>query len=1669
MNIRTNNLVNKVIAIIVVMLLTMSDFLFVGASTVSYAINNAKTNSANVEFSTYFLNQAGEKVEKIEEDINKGDLYLYVDVTVKNEGYFNGSVTFNNNNFNVKPEVMSNDIAEISGNKVTLKQINAGTTTTIKLAVEAIKNNTINIQDLNRKTNVVLEGQYINSKNVEKSKKVDIKGNDSVEVNWVSNPNTANELTSRVLTNNVYTVNGEEKKVLQILINNKITNNNYPVKNTTIDLTVPENVKDVSVHSRTNSATNSGVQFSNKNYNYNKAKNTLTINVENVDKNNISWNKNIQDTFVVTYTFDKDTNIQNSDVTINSTISIYDNKELKATNNVHINENIDGIVSYNVSSEEQAIYKGKLYTGEERNYNTTTEINVDYLDVAENISVKENTSSYMAQDISTKANIIYKESRINKNEFLKVFGEDGSIVIKDEKGTIVANINKDSGTDENGDIVISYYSGTYGVIFETTKPIALGTVKIRNIKTISNNNYSREIINMLTGIKENIAGNYNKKEDITSESKIELKNITSNAKLNVGTTTLSALETNKKVKITTVLENNDESKDLFKNPVLKITLPKQVTNVQAKCKLLYGNGLELGNAKIYKENENNIIEIDLAGEQTKYNTETIEGTTVIIYADLELDKLSTSGEEQIKLNYTNEIATSLSDNGEESVNVKIVANEGIITTNNVKEYGIQTIGDQGKKNVGLELAKEAKDATINISTINNDGATVKDVKILGSFPTKKDDNLNAKLTSGINVLSENKNVQVYYSNQENPTADLNESNNGWSKKGSASNSKSYLITVDEMAVGEKLEAEYKINIPENLVYNMGAKESYGVTYTNVNTNQEKTASASTLDLTTGAGPELAIDIKATVGNDVVGEGKAEKASTGETITSGEIVKYEVTLKNNGNEDATNVEIKNSIPNGLTALKYVKGKVAEDDESGTYGAAVWHFEELNTDSVDEIISKIGIGETKTISLYAKVNTEITDNQLVINELTVKYKEREEKRYVTTKGKQSNIDVNFEATNPESDADILESGKEYQYMLVAQNMNEEIPVDLNIELLVNDLFEVTKIEYFDDSKLDNEDYQGEVIEGVNKVTISNLKDLQNILITVKAKQGTSNISTAEIYPILTENNNKIRANKITKEVKNLSLSMQINANNMGENVKVGQEIDYKINIDNPSTSVTATPLLIQDYISDLLDINGIELNGKLLTEEEYTIDTNWDSEEGGQIVNIPTSLNAGENMNIVLKTSVNKEVETYKDSEIINNAIVELDNEPIIKSEKIVHLLGATVKDEPEGTKVTNNGGNNENPSNTNGNQNNQNNNNNNNQENPSNNNQSQEPNNNSNQGEEKTYTISGTAWLDANEDGKRDQEEEKLGDIDVKLVNLQTNSVTATEKTDEEGYYAFSKILEGKYLVVFDYDTEKYVPTVYQADGVQDSQNSDVEMVNTVIEGNEQRVAATDTLEIANSSKSNIDLGLVEAKTFDLELSKTISKVTITNSEGTKTNEYDNVSLAKVEIAAKHLQNSTVVIEYKIKVKNNGELAGYVKNIVDYKPTDLTFNSSLNPEWYQEEGNLHTTSLANTKLEAGEEKELTLVLTKTMTESNTGLVNNTAEISEAYNNLGIDDVDSTPGNKQKSEDDMGSCNCIISVKTGAAITYITLTLSIIAVMAVGTYIVSRKVLNKEIKF
>ena len=127
-----------------------------------------------------------------------------------------------------------------------------------------------------------------------------------------------------------------------------------------------------------------------------------------------------------------------------------------------------------------------------------------------------------------------------------------------------------------------------------------------------------------------------------------------------------------------------------------------------------------------------------------------------------------------------------------------------------------------------------------------------------------------------------------------------------------------------------------------------------------------------------------------------------------------------------------------------------------------------------------------------------------------------------------------------------------------------------------------------------------------------------------------------------------------------------------------------------------------------------------------------------------------------------------------------------------------------------------------------------------------------------------------------------------------------------------------------------------------------------------------------------------------------------------------------------------------MLEYTIKVKNNGEVAGNANSIVDYLSNGLSFSSELNPDWYLSGNQLYTKKLANETINPGEEKEVKLVLTKTMTNENTGVVNNRAEIAEDYNEYGISDVNSTPNNNVAAENDMGSADVIIGVSTGGTI-------------------------------
>ena len=234
-----------------------------------------------------------------------------------------------------------------------------------------------------------------------------------------------------------------------------------------------------------------------------------------------------------------------------------------------------------------------------------------------------------------------------------------------------------------------------------------------------------------------------------------------------------------------------------------------------------------------------------------------------------------------------------------------------------------------------------------------------------------------------------------------------------------------------------------------------------------------------------------------------------------------------------------------------------------------------------------------------------------------------------------------------------------------------------------------------------------------------------------------------------------------------------------------------------------------------------------------------------------------------------------------------------------------------------------------------------------------------------------------------------------------------------------------------------------------------------------IDGKDKKVAISDTIKIQKENVRNVDIGLYESDKSDLRLDKYVSSITLTYGNTVKTYDYEDAKIAKIEIPANEVSNATVIVEYKIVVTNEAAIANYVRKIVDYIPAGMKFNSELNRDWYESSnGDLYNSSLANTKLESGESLEVTLTLTRKMTDNNLGIVNNNAEIYEVYNEEAVLDIDSTAGNKVTSEDDMSAADVVISVKTGDAIIYTTIISTIICIaLGVSIFYIRKLVLRR----
>ena len=1597
-----NKILKIATIILLIMTLTLTNFLFVGSSLISYAASGLETNNKNIDFEAYFINDNDEKISSIDMS-NLDNIYLYIQIQVKQEGYFNGKVIIEDSNFSLR-DTDSSYVNKIDGNTITLNQINANTKAEAKIGIELNKDEVFNLDDLNKKNVISLEGTYFDSSERDK----EIKASRELELELIEN-NSKDNLSEDVqlITNKITEIDGQEKRVIQLLWNVGLKDNNYPIKEIearvnvpSIDGKRPEVVKVVDFNTMTY-----------YDYSYDGSNVVFKFTNKPNDNNEIRWKDDGQEKIVLSFIYDKDVVINSQKFVTEQKIKLYDEKELANSQEINLdNTEKDNIVSISSYAEEDGLYKGRLYAGLEQEYVTNTKIDINLAKAINNIEIEENANQSTVKDSYTK--IV-----VQKEEFDELFGEKGEIDIYNQNNEQIGKITSTTEVDSDKNIVISFNGDVTAIRFETSSPIAEGTLNIKNYKKLLSNVATSDVQGLSqVGYISKIS--YNDQELEQVENNITLKETITQSKFEVNKDTLSTVVDNS-VEIRATLLTNNEQYDLYQNPVFTFELPEQVQSVDIRSvDLLYENELKIAN---YNVDGRNIV-VTLTGKQTDYKDIAVEGAVLVINADLTLDKKAASISSNITMYYQNENAHQY--DGEEArgiqkQEIRIVAPKDVTVINSIPTISLETTGQDESTSVNLIRQNVSKQLEVRSEVINTNENIVEDVKILGSFPTNSQtNNLGIQLINAIQV-SDRTDVTIYYTENESATNDISNQENAWTTD-FVQNARKYLIIVEQLETGASIEFSYLIQIPEQLEYNKQAKEYYCVNYIDRETSVQSNIDSSVITLETGIGQKLEAKLSAKVaGNEIT-----------QNVKNGEVIQYNIEVSNTGSEEINNIEVIGQVPEGTTMV------IPEENYEYT-GAS--YYEELPDKEYKTTIENIGVGDVKTITYEVRVNNDTLEGTRLENKLKVIYgevtAETENHTLVTEKG---NLRVTVKRVTDRK-IDLYTSGT-VQYFAIIENISDESLKDVKINTHISDNLEVNRLslitgmgkedgnvygtdsdQVITEAELENEntsseDIQSEIIEYKDEISIGELTKGQVKVLSYDMTIKDSDKNNIEFWVSANDGQKDYNSNSWKDNVEDFNIELNMTTQTESQYIKSGDLLEYTINIKNLSNSVTSG-LVIKDDIPSQLDIENITLNGDEITG----VTTNS--------LEIPVEIEANSEAVIVIQTVVNYSEGRLHAEAITNVAYAEVYGERVAATQEINHIIQANDGSTSDG------------------------------------NNDIED-----NDIAKGTRTITGVAWFDENSNGIRDNGEETLSGVKVKLLNAETNNLVKDTDgnvlevtTNENGIYVLDKIGNGKYIAIFDYDKTKYTLTRYKVSGVAEDSNSDVLMNNLKIENIEQEVPSTDILEVNDSNISDVNIGLALLQNYDLKLDKYVSKIILQNNNGTTVKEYQDETLAKAEIDAKQINGTTAIIEYQIKVTNLGDITGYVRKIADYIPNDLTFNSEMNKDWYQSGNEICTSVLSNEPIAAGETKTVTLTLVKTMNENNTGRINNRAEIVEDYNDLGIKDVNSTPGNQEAGENDIGSADAILSVRTGGVV-YVSVVIVLIVILSAIGIIIYRK--NKK---
>ena len=1571
-----------------------------GSGLISYAADEQN----QITFNAQILDSEGKEVK--EADITS-ELNLHLSIAVKEGNLKNVNLDLSNCNFKLKDE---------SG----IDQINAGETKELDFKIVARNDDQFKLDLLNMESKIKLTGTYSNdnkTEEVNKEKTVSVKWNAQELYNMDDETRKATKvLENEIITNKTYTIDGEEKRVVQVKIKSGIKDNIYPIEKTQITANLLESGKmeegkfvaenelkaeKVEVAAYSTMATNGkdgsinfGTAEENKlgswQYDSESGKITITINNSKDENNCVAWAKNAVDEFVITYIYNEESvkNVNAFRTVVESNLKLYtDEGEHKKTVRYWVTNTEKAMpIELNIQAPE-SLSKRNIQKGE--SFAEAWTLNISNTQIGGDIlAVSKIDKLNIADSEDIKPVTHYNATYINKEDFINILGENGEIVILNmATGEELGKITKESTIENNDKILgISYSENASQIGVQISKPVKAGKLSIASRKTLNISSVEEYVskidkidsltINAIAGIQK--AG----EEDFiysteTISKQISLVSPKSNAELGINLgkdkETLPVGEENK-VDFTVTLHTSKETDKLFNNPTVQIELPEQVKEasiVENTEGISNANGLELNGITI----NNNIIEVKLTGNQGEYVDYNGQDTTITFSANLKTPELQPTTTGDIKLTVVNG-----EEKIEDSKQVTFSAEKGIILANSISNYNgeepeILAIKENSK--TGLLSEEKSAIAQVKGTIINNTEKDVENVVVVGNFAGE-----GSTITP---ILKEQ--IAV-----ENATVEYSADGQTWEAYNAekASTYKNYKITFAKLADKSITTFTYKIEIPENLGANKSMNSTYAIKI------EDKAQKAATITLETPQKIEIEVSAKA----------------ISDTIYEEQEVTFTVDVTNKSNVTAKNVSLEASLPE---ELELVSKPENFDIEAG------------------KTVTKTITSKVKALPEETKQKDITTTIKAIPNGKEDQAKTVEVKNVV----KQALIKATIEDAYSDG-AEFIYEGGQLGYKTTITNVSDETLTNV---VITSKLPEGTKLN------------TKEI--GVYKYEATEDPDMMKVeKIDIDIKESEKNGSIIYIIPKLEKGQTinieiKMKADKLDKNVyeKEISYNEVISINEMedytlrkddivikpnyeisfsSENltdssrntyVNPGDEISYTLNIKNKTR-------FTQDIEINISEITGL----KQLTKVEEAISI-------GNSYAIKKEIKPEETYRLDIKGIANdaKEEDSIINFKAIISQIIQ-DREGISETREIV-LKEETTEYRIKGTKTDE-------------------------PDKPVDPDKPDTP-------TDKTYSISGTAWLDENEDGIKDEKEKLLKGILVKIKQINKDNVAEylkgedgkeiTAITDNDGKYEFKELKAGKYIIEFEYNTKTYKLTPV----------TNKDSVPTAPTTSEGTTVKTDTLDVINENIENINIGLVLNSKFDLELNKYITKVTVQNNSGTTEYNYKNEQLAKVEIKAKQMASSTVLVEYQIEVKNNGAVPGTATVIADYLPKGLKFNSEMNTNWYQgTDGNLYTEELKDIMLEPGESKQVKLVLTKAMTSNSTGTFTNAAEIYEDKNDFGLVDTNSTPANKEQKENDYSTAELIISTATGSPMMYIGIIIISMLILGGGIYLINKKVILEK---